>query len=57
MGGTAKRAQLLAVLEISRRALTQEMRENEVMHSPAVVKQYLQLELAQLKHEVFAVLF
>lgn len=57
MGGTAKRAQLLAVLEISRRALTQEMRENEVMHSPTVVKQYLQLELAQLKHEVFAVLF
>jgi DNA repair protein RadC len=57
MGGTAKRAQLLAVLEISRRALTQEMREHEVMHSPAVVKQYLQLELAQLKHEVFAVLF
>jgi DNA repair protein RadC len=49
MGGTAKRAQLLAVLEIARRALTQEMRENEVMHSPAIVKQYLQLELAQLK--------
>ena len=41
MGGTAKRAQLLAVLEIARRALTQEMRENEVMHSPAIVKQYL----------------
>ncbi len=57
MAGTAKRAQLLAVLEIARRALTQEMRENEVMHSPTVVKQYLQLELAQLKHEVFAVLF
>ena len=57
MGGTAKRAQLLAVLEIARRALTQEMRETEVMHSPTVVKQYLQLELAQLKHEVFAVLF
>jgi DNA repair protein RadC len=48
---------LIAVLEIARRALTQELRENEVMHSPTVVKQYLQLELAQLKHEVFAVLF
>ena len=57
MAGTAKRAQLIAVLEIARRALTQELRENEVMHSPTVVKQYLQLELAQLKHEVFAVLF
>jgi DNA repair protein RadC len=57
MAGTAKRAQLIAVLEIARRALTQELRENEVMHSPTVIKQYLQLELAQLKHEVFAVLF
>lgn len=27
------------------------------MNSPNAVKQYLQLELAQLKHEVFAVLF
>ena len=27
------------------------------MNSPAAVKQYLQLELGQLKHEVFAVLF
>jgi DNA repair protein RadC len=27
------------------------------MNSPATVKQYLQLELGQLKHEVFAVLF
>jgi DNA repair protein RadC len=57
MGGTAKRAQLVAVLEIARRALTQELRENTVINSPKAVKQYLQLELAQLKHEVFAVLF
>ena len=57
LGGTAKRAQLVAVLEIARRALTQELRETTVMNSPKAVKQYLQLELAQLKHEVFAVLF
>ncbi len=57
MGGNAKRAQLVAVLEMARRALTQELKENTVMNSPHVVKQYLQLELAQLKHEVFAVLF
>lgn len=57
MGGTAKRAQLVAVLEIARRALTQELSETAVMNSPAAVKQYLQLELGQLKHEVFAVLF
>ena len=57
MGGTAKRSQLVAVLEIARRALTQELSETAVMNSPAAVKQYLQLELGQLKHEVFAVLF
>jgi len=57
MGGDAKRAQLVAVLEMARRALTQELTETTVMNSPQAVKQYLQLELAQLKHEVFAVLF
>jgi DNA repair protein RadC len=57
MGGDAKRSQLVAVLEMARRALTQELTETTVMNSPNAVKQYLQLELAQLKHEVFAVLF
>ena len=57
MGGTAKRAQLAAILEMARRALTQQLSENTIMNSPQAVKQYLQLELAQLKHEVFAVLF
>ena len=57
MGGTAKRTQLIAVVEIARRALTQQLEETAVMNSPATVKQYLQLELGQLKHEVFAVLF
>jgi DNA repair protein RadC len=57
MGGDVKRSQLVAVLEMARRALTQELTETTVMNSPHAVKQYLQLELAQLKHEVFAVLF
>ncbi len=57
MGGDAKRAQLVAVLEMARRALTQELQEKAIMNSPLAVKQFLQLELAQLKHEVFAVLF
>ena len=57
LGGTAKRAELLAVLEIARRALSQQLRERPVLQSPAAVKQYLQLELAALTHEVFAVLF
>jgi DNA repair protein RadC len=57
LGGDAKRSQLVAVLEMARRALTQQLTETTVMNSPNAVKQYLQLELAQLKHEVFAVLF
>jgi DNA repair protein RadC len=57
MGGDAKRSQLVAVLEMARRALSQELREKTVINSPQAVKQYLQLELAQLQHEVFAVLF
>ena len=51
------RDRLVAVLEMARRALTQQLTETTVMNSPNAVKQYLQLELAQLKHEVFAVLF
>lgn len=57
LGGDAKRAQLAAVLEMAHRALKQELHEGAVMNSPQVVKQFLQLELAPLKHEVFAVLF
>ena len=57
LGGDAKRAQIAGVLEIARRALTQQLRQGEIMNSPQVVKQFLQLELGHLKHEVFAVLF
>ncbi|ROZ72097.1 DNA repair protein RadC [Ramlibacter sp. WS9] len=55
--GPAKRAQLVAVLELARRALTQQLKEREVFSSPGAVKQYLQLHLAEKGHEVFAVLF
>jgi len=57
LGGDAKRAQLAGLLEMARRALTQQLQQGEIMNSPQVVKQFLQLELAHLKHEVFAVLF
>ena len=57
MGGTAKRAQLVAVLELARRALAQQLKSREVFSSPGAVKQYLQLHLAGRQHEVFAVLF
>jgi len=55
--GPAKRAELVAVLELARRALAQQLAEREVFDSPGAVKQYLQLHLAARAHEVFAVLF
>ncbi|GAB2542967.1 RadC family protein [Simplicispira piscis] len=55
--GPAKRAELVAVLELARRALAQQLREREAFDSPDAVKHYLQLHLAHKEHEVFAVLF
>ncbi|MGE8375765.1 MAG: UPF0758 domain-containing protein, partial [Diaphorobacter nitroreducens] len=55
--GPAKRAELMAVLELARRALAQQLREREVFDSPQAVQHYLQLHLAGRTHEVFAVLF
>jgi len=57
LGGPAKRSQLVAVLELARRAVAQQLRERPVFDSPQAVKHYLQLHLAQRGHEVFAVLF
>lgn len=55
--GPAKRAELLAVMELARRAMAQQLREREVFASPGAVKHFLQLQLAARPHEVFAVLF
>jgi DNA repair protein RadC len=55
--GPAKQAELLAVFEMARRALSQRLREREAFHTPDAVKHYLQLQLAHKSHEVFAVLF
>lgn len=55
--GPAKRAELMAVLELARRALAQQLREREVFDSPQAVQHYLQLHLAARTHEVFAALF
>ena len=55
--GPAKRAELVAVLELARRALAQELQRGAVFDSPDAVKQYLQLHLSHKGHEVFAVLF
>ncbi len=55
--GPAKRAELLAVLELARRAMAQQLRERPALADPAAVKHYVQLHLAARAHEVFAVLF
>jgi len=55
--GPAKRAELIAVLELARRALAQQLRERTAFDSPQAVRDYLQLHLAGRAHEVFAALF
>jgi DNA repair protein RadC len=55
--GPAKRAELLAVLELARRALVTELVQRPVFDSPQTVREYLRLQLAELPHEVFMVLF
>ena len=57
LGGTAKRSNLAAVLELARRAVAQRLKERELFDSPEAVKHYLQLQLASRPHEVFAALF
>lgn len=57
LGGSARRAQLLAVLELSRRVLLQKMRKRDVMNNPDTVKQFLQLQMGAYPQEVFAVVF
>jgi DNA repair protein RadC len=55
--GPAKRAELMAVMELARRGLTAGLREEPVFTTPQRVKDYLRMRLGSLPHEVFAVLF
>jgi DNA repair protein RadC len=57
LGGPAKRSQLVAVLELARRAMAEQMRARQVLDTPEALSHYLQLHLAHRGHEVFAVLF
>ncbi|QFZ87268.1 DNA repair protein RadC [Variovorax paradoxus] len=57
MGGSTKRSELMAVLELARRAMGERLKERTVFDSPEAVKQYLQLHIGSRPHEVFAVLF
>ncbi|MFM8767685.1 MAG: DNA repair protein RadC, partial [Rubrivivax sp.] len=54
--GPAKRAEIVAVMELARRAAAQELGQASVFNSPAQLKQYAALHLAPLEHESFSVI-
>lgn len=55
--GPAKFAQLQAVIEMSRRALGEKMKDSDALTSPATVRDYLKRCLCGLAHEVFFALW
>ena len=55
--GPAKYAQLQAVLEMARRALSEQMKQSDAFSTPGAVRDYLRLHLAGLAHEVFFALW
>jgi DNA repair protein RadC len=55
--GDAKYCQLQAVLEMSRRHLSEQLQQASVLESPAQVRAYLRSQLGHRQQEVFAVLF
>lgn len=55
--GIAKYTQLQAVLEMARRALSEELKNGNTMSSPALVRDFLRLTLANKQHEVFIGIF
>ena len=55
--GTAKYAQLQAVLEMARRALREKLERGSALISPQAVRDFLRLKLQDRPHEVFAAVF
>lgn len=55
--GPAKRAEIVAVLELARRALASQLKEKPMFSNPQAIRDYLQLQLGSRAHEIFAVLF
>jgi len=55
--GPAKRAEIVAVLELARRALASQLKEKTMFSNPQAIRDYLQLQLGSRAHEIFAVLF
>ncbi len=55
--GPAKQTELLAVMELAKRAMSQQLQSREVMQNAASVQLFLQLHMAHKQHEVFAMMF
>jgi len=55
--GTARLAQIAAVMELARRALSEEMKARDSLTSPAAVRGYLRLAMQDLGHECFYCVF
>ena len=55
--GPAKRAEIAAVIELARRALTQQLSQLPVFDRPQQIKDFLKLQLGGRGFEVFAVMF
>ena len=56
-GIPTQRPKLLAARELVRRSLAEVMRQRDVLTSPASVRDYLRLTIAQREHEVFTIVF
>jgi DNA repair protein RadC len=48
---------MAAMMELARRALTQELRESTTLESPQAMRDLLKLQIGSLPHEVFTVLY
>ncbi|MFM8898718.1 MAG: DNA repair protein RadC [Burkholderiales bacterium] len=55
--GPAKQAEMMAVLELARRATAQELSTRPVFESPQKIKDYVSMQLGGLGHEVFALMW
>jgi DNA repair protein RadC len=55
--GPAKAAQLIAVLELARRALKEDVRDGDVLATPAKVREYLRLYFLGRQDEAFVALY
>ena len=55
--GSSKYVQLQAIFEMSRRALSEQLQQQDVLNSPQAVRDFIVLKLGNRNKEVFLVLF